>query len=119
MRDGLILANSLGRNIVEAESDSMEVINFCCGSTQWWDSAAASYADCLDNANLIGNVKFKHCRREANGVAHGLAKHSFLHKLSCFCINFLHACVYHRKNYRAVALEQYIQTCSSALLQSV
>ena len=42
MRDGLILVNSLGCNIVEAKSYSMEVINFCSGSSQWWDSAAAS-----------------------------------------------------------------------------
>ena len=65
----------------------MEVINFRSGSSQWWDSAAASYADCLDTANLIGKVKFKHCRREAIGDAHGLAKHSYLHKLSCSWID--------------------------------
>lgn len=83
MRDGLLLANSLGCNVVEAESDSREVINFCTGGTQWWDSAAAIYAECLDTANLIGKVKFKHCRREANGVAHALAKHSYLNKSYC------------------------------------
>lgn len=84
-RDGLSLANSLGFgcNSVEAESDSMEVINFCTGSTQWWDSAAAIYAELLDITSLIGKVKFKHCNRKVNGVAHELAKHSYLNKLSC------------------------------------
>ena len=82
MIDGLILANSLGCNIVEDESDSMEVINFCSGSSQWWDSAAASYADCLDTANLIGKVKFKHCLCTPNTAAHELAKFSFCNNCS-------------------------------------
>ena len=33
MRDGLQFANSLGFNRVEAESDSLEVIQFCTGQT--------------------------------------------------------------------------------------
>lgn len=68
---------------VIAESDSLEVVNFCNGASQWWDSAAAIYAECLDVANLIGKVKFKHCNRVANGAVHELAKFSFLNKLSC------------------------------------
>lgn len=33
-------------------------------------------------ANLIGKVKFKHCNRVVNVVAHELAKFSFLNKNS-------------------------------------
>ncbi|XBH85526.1 hypothetical protein VPH35_073426 [Triticum aestivum] len=82
MKEGLSLAYSLGLDNVEAESDSLEVINFCTGQSQWWDSAAAIYAECVDLANLIGKVKFKHCNRVVNGVAHELAKFSFLNKHS-------------------------------------
>jgi hypothetical protein len=32
---------------------------------------------------LIGNVSFKHCPREANEVAHVLARECFASKLSC------------------------------------
>ena len=35
----------------------------------------------------IGKVKFKHCPRLANGVAHDLAKHSFCNRISESWIN--------------------------------
>lgn len=40
-RDGLAFANSLGLDRIEAESDSLQVINFCNGQERWWDEAAA------------------------------------------------------------------------------
>ena len=43
MRDGLIFANSFGCNRVEAESDSLQVINYRDGQTIWRDSVAAIY----------------------------------------------------------------------------
>lgn len=48
MRDGLHFANSIGTNKVQAEFDSIQVIIFCKVQIQWWDSAAAIYADCVD-----------------------------------------------------------------------
>ena len=45
MRDGLNLANSLGFHNVEAESDSTQVISSCSGQSQWWDEAAAIFAE--------------------------------------------------------------------------
>lgn len=83
MKEGLILANNLGFQRVMAESDSMEVVNFCTGQTQWWDPAAAIYAECVDVVTMIGKVDFLHCPREANGAAHEIAKYSFLNKFSC------------------------------------
>ena len=47
MRDGLFFANSLGLNQIEAESDSLQVINFCNGQERWWDEAAALFTDAL------------------------------------------------------------------------
>lgn len=35
MRDGLALANSIGFNRVEAESDSLQVSNYCSRQTRW------------------------------------------------------------------------------------
>jgi ribonuclease HI len=80
MRDGLILANSMGFNRVEAESDSQNVVNYCQGQDQWWDSAAAIFAECIDVATSIGKVIFTHCFREVNYVAHELAKFSYCNK---------------------------------------
>ena len=74
MRDGFILANSLGFHNVEAESNSIQVINSCSGQTQCWDVAAAIFAECVGVATSIGKVKFKHCSRTINGVAHELAR---------------------------------------------
>ena len=81
MRDGLIFANSLGLPRVEAESDSQNVINLCDGQSKWWDAAAAIFAECIDTATSIGKVIFSHCFRDANSVAHELAKFSFCNKL--------------------------------------
>ena len=82
MRDGLNLANSLGFQRVEAESDSLTVINCCSGQSTWWDAAAAIFAECVDISTLIGKVNFKHCFQSANQAAHVLANFSYCNKLS-------------------------------------
>ena len=87
MRDGLMMANSLGFHNVEAESDSLDVINFCTGRLQWWDAVAAIFAECLDTATSIGRVRFKHCLRATNSVAHMIARHSFCNRNSLSWIN--------------------------------
>lgn len=83
MKEGLALAHRMGYNLVEAESDSTEVIGACSGDERWWSESAAIFADCVDHVASIGTVFFKHCPREANGVAHDLAKHSFSNRTSC------------------------------------
>ena len=55
-----------------------QVINYCSGQTQWWDASAAIFADCLDVATTIGKVKFKHCPRMSNCVAHEIANLVFV-----------------------------------------
>ena len=82
MRDGLVFANSLGFPRVEAESDSLNVINFCDGQSRWWDAATAIFAECVDVSSLIGKVIFKHCFRSSNQVAHVLARFSYSNKVS-------------------------------------
>jgi hypothetical protein len=83
MKEGLILANSRHCNDIIAESDSLEVIEACTGDQTWWMDSAAIYVDIVDTTITIDKVSFKHYRREANKVAHDLAKHSFLNKVSC------------------------------------
>ena len=80
MRDGLNLANSLGFNRIEAESDSLSMMNYCQGQNQWWDAAAAIFEKCIDTKTSIGKVIFLRCYRDANSVAHELAKFSFCNK---------------------------------------
>jgi ribonuclease HI len=83
MREGLLLAESLGCNHLIAESDSLETIEACSGGQRWWNECSAIFADCVDKVASIGDVEFKFCPREANQVAHELARHSFISKTSC------------------------------------
>lgn len=80
MRDGLNMVNAMGFNRVEAESDSLSVVNYCQCQEKWWDAAAAIFVECIDSATLVGKVIFKHIFRDANCVAHELAKFSFCNK---------------------------------------
>jgi ribonuclease HI len=83
MREGLALANRLGCNNVQMESDSTETVEACSGEEMWWGESSAIFADCVDLASLIGNVIFKYCPREANEVAHELARFCFSSRSSC------------------------------------
>ena len=82
MRDGLVLANSLGFPRVEAELDSTTVVEQCSGQNRWWDVAAVLFAEGVEMASMIGKVKFRHCGRETNQVAHVLANYCYCNKLS-------------------------------------
>jgi ribonuclease HI len=83
MKEGLSLAVRLGCNSIIAESDSIVTVEACSDKETWWTTPAAIYADCIDISSIIGSVSFSHCPREANQVAHEIAKFSFLNKLSC------------------------------------
>jgi hypothetical protein len=74
MKEGLILANTKGCNSVIAEGDSLETIQPCEGSDAWWTEPTAIYANCVDIATLIDQVRFSHCLREANKSAHLIAR---------------------------------------------
>ena len=83
MKKGLELVASLGYHQVVAESDCLEVIEACKGGQIWWNEEAVVYADCVDLVTEIVTVQFSHCLREANDVAHEIAKHSYENHLSC------------------------------------
>lgn len=74
MREGLALANRLVCNNVLTESDLIETIQACTGEESWWGESSMVFADCIDIATMVGRVNSQHCSREANGVAHELAK---------------------------------------------
>ena len=74
---GLELVEGLGCHQVIVESDSLEVIQACNGVIEIWSPYTAILADCFQKAYRIGVVSFAHCPREANRLAHNLARHSF------------------------------------------
>jgi ribonuclease HI len=83
MKEGLALASRLGVNDVIMESDLLEIVDACSGADEWWGDAPAIFVDCMDLAAGIGKVAFKHCQREANEVAHLLARNSFTEQNNC------------------------------------
>jgi ribonuclease HI len=83
MREGLALACRLGCQAIVAESDSLETINSCTGVDTWWSESAPIFADIVDLASNIDKLEFKHIPREANLVAHEIARSCFVIKVNC------------------------------------
>ena len=50
LRDGLLLANEVGCNRLQEESDCMGVIDALSGTSKWYDQAAPIYASCTEIA---------------------------------------------------------------------
>jgi ribonuclease HI len=82
MREGLALVNHYGGTHVIMESD-LETINACNGDEAWWGEESAIFADCVDLASHIERVEYGHCHREANEVAHELARACYADRNSC------------------------------------
>jgi hypothetical protein len=70
MKEGLTLAVNMGCNSIVAESHSLVKVQTCMGKEMWWTTPTAIYADYIDILATIGFVRFCHCPREANQVAH-------------------------------------------------
>jgi ribonuclease HI len=83
MRLGLELGRDIGCNRLIAESDSTDTIEACNGESRWWNQSSAIYAECVDLIPSIGSVSFKFCPREANQVAHNIARFCFSNNISC------------------------------------
>jgi hypothetical protein len=77
------VSSAMGFQRVQAESDSLEVINILDGKKRIWNELAVIYANCIMSAGMIGNTKFQHCPRKTNKAAHAIAKHGF--NLQLFC----------------------------------
>jgi ribonuclease HI len=83
LREGLKMVEEMGCHHVMVESDSAETIQALTGENRWWNESSAIFADCIDIASNIGEVQFIFCPRDANQVAHEIAKYSFQHKIAC------------------------------------
>ena len=76
IQKGLEFVEYLGCTRLIVESDSLEVIQACNGLTEIWSLYTAALADCFPKARTIGAVTFVHCPREANTLAHKLARYT-------------------------------------------
>lgn len=55
----------------------MELVQLCNGETEVLTPYAAVMAECFVIAQRTGNITFQHCPRDANKVAHSLARHAY------------------------------------------
>jgi hypothetical protein len=46
-------------------------------------SSAAIFYDCRILSSCFGNITFEHCYREADAVAHQLARYSSINRIDC------------------------------------
>ena len=74
LKFGLSLAQRTGCNRIIINSDNMEVIETMNEGGRSSGAAAAIFYDCFHLACDFPISRFEHCNREANKVAHELAK---------------------------------------------
>src|SRR4051812_24094507 len=74
---GLEFLQELGVMYVCIEVDSLELIKACNSETEVWSPASAILADCFLTAQSFNSISFVHCFREANEVAHELARYAY------------------------------------------
>jgi ribonuclease HI len=81
--DGLTLAHQIGVQNFMVETDCVQVAEIIKNGGFSATSYAAIYDDCSILWSGFGKVSIKHCNREANQVAHELARVSFTSGSSC------------------------------------
>ena len=83
LREGLGLASQIGCNLLMVQTDCMEVVETM---KQQGMSATASgpiYEECVQGWQDFGSISIDHVHREANTVAHEIAREAMASKLSC------------------------------------
>jgi hypothetical protein len=75
--EGLCLAQHIGCNNFFIQSDNSEVTETIQDGGFCSTSSAAIFYDCAIPATSFTKVEFIHSQREANSVAHEIARHSF------------------------------------------
>jgi ribonuclease HI len=82
-RDGLTLAQQIGVHNFTVQTDCAQVVETMKNGGFSATSSAAIYDDCTILWSGFGKVSIEHCNREANQVAHELARVSFTSGNSC------------------------------------
>jgi ribonuclease HI len=82
-RDGLILAQQIGVQNFMVQTNCVQVVETMKNGGFSATSSVAIYDDCSILWSGFGKVCIEHCNREANQVAHELARVSFTSGSSC------------------------------------
>ena len=84
LKKGLTLVENLGCLPVIVESDSLELVDAFNGVIELSSPYTAILMECFLIASRIGRVNLQHCPREANLVAHNIARFVFNSNNSVF-----------------------------------
>ena len=74
LKKGLQFVETLGCRPVLVESDSLQLVDAFNRVIEIWSPYTAVLIDCFQIARRIGQVKVQYCPREANVVAHKIAR---------------------------------------------
>lgn len=83
LKEGLMLAQQIGCNRLIIQSDCMEVVQIMTDGGFTANSAAAIYEDCNILWSGFADITIEHCSREANQVAHNLARRAREYETNC------------------------------------
>jgi ribonuclease HI len=83
LRDGLTLAQQVGIQNFTIQTDCGQVVETMKNGGVSATSSAAIYDDCSIMWSGFGNMSIEYCNREANQVAHELARVTFSSGNSC------------------------------------
>uniref|UniRef100_A0A8R7TCJ5 RNase H type-1 domain-containing protein n=1 Tax=Triticum urartu TaxID=4572 RepID=A0A8R7TCJ5_TRIUA len=84
MLKGFELLERLGCSGVTVESDCLDLVNACTGVIELFGPSSAILVEIFAEAQHIAGISFQHCKRDANLVAHNLAKHLYESKSFIF-----------------------------------
>jgi hypothetical protein len=83
LKEGLMLAQHIGCNRLIIQSDCMEVVQIMKEGGFSANLVAAIYDDCNTIWSGFQDISIEHCSREANQVAHNLARRARQHRQNC------------------------------------
>ena len=82
LQKGFMLIEQLGCSPVTIETDSLELVQAFNGVFEVSSPYTAILVDCFLRSSRLGVITVQHCNREANRVAHNLARNAFDSNLS-------------------------------------
>jgi len=83
LKEGLMLAQYIGGNRLIVQTDCMEVVQIMKNEGFTANSAAAVYDECITVWNGFQEISIEHLCREANQVAHELARQAMITRVNC------------------------------------
>ena len=89
LRDGIRLADDLGLDNLEVESDALEVVNLCTAGSFRRADIGAFFQQVQDLRDCFQSCTIRYIPREANEAAHRCAKQASSARRRCLWVNYV------------------------------